>query len=45
MYNNDGKGISLQSGESYEWRLIAFDKPITGGPDNNVWVITKFSVR
>lgn len=45
VYNNDGKGISLQSGETYEWRLIAFDKPIIGGPDNNVWVKTKFSVR
>ena len=45
VYNNDSTGIPLQPGNTYEWRLIAFDQPTRGGPDNNVWVTTQFSVR
>lgn len=45
VYNFDGQGKVLQSGETYEWRLIAFDEPISGGPDNNVWVLNTFTVQ
>jgi len=45
VYNSDGKGFPLQPGDAYEWRLIAFDQPILGGPDNNVWAIAQFSTR
>ncbi len=45
VYNFDGNGIPLKTGETYEWRLIAFDKPILGGPDNNVWAISSFTVQ
>jgi len=44
-YSFDGKGNVLESGETYEWRLIAFDEPISGGPDNNVWVFSTFTVQ
>ncbi len=45
VYSSDGKGFSLRPGNRYEWRLIAFDPPTVGGPDNNVWVTTRFSTR
>ncbi|HUU63183.1 MAG TPA: hypothetical protein VMX96_04595 [Dehalococcoidia bacterium] len=43
-YNFDGTGNPLSEGETYEWRLIAFDPSTTGGPDNNVWVISNFTI-
>jgi len=45
IYNFDGTGTTLSAGETYEWRLIAFDKPISGGPDNNTCVLTGFTVQ
>lgn len=45
VYNFDGQGDALQSGETYEWRLIAFDEPISGEPDNNVWALSTFTVQ
>ena len=45
VYNYDGIGTPLRPGETYEWRLIAFDQPISGGPDNNVHVCSRFVVR
>jgi beta-lactamase regulating signal transducer with metallopeptidase domain len=45
VYNSDGKGDPLRPGGTYEWRLIAFDPPTRGGPDNNVWATTLFSVK
>lgn len=45
VYNSDNKGAALQSGKTYEWRLIAYDKPINGGPDNYFWVGNTFTVQ
>ncbi len=45
VYNFDGEGVLLQSGKTYEWRLIAFDGPTSFGFDNNVWVISTFTVE
>ena len=45
VYNFDGSGAPLIPGETYECRLVAFDQPILGGPDNNVWVIASFTVQ
>jgi hypothetical protein len=45
VYGSDGMGTALIPGETYEWRLIAFDEPISGGVDNNVWVATDFTVQ
>lgn len=44
VYDSDGRGTPLSEGETYEWRLIAFDEPISGGPDNNVWILSSFTV-
>jgi branched-chain amino acid transport system substrate-binding protein len=44
VYNYDGYGAPLGEGQTYEWRLIAFDAPILGGPDNDVLVIRTFTV-
>jgi hypothetical protein len=45
VYNSDGRGTPLTAGETYEWRLITYDKPISGGPDNNTWVSVGFTVQ
>jgi hypothetical protein len=45
VYNSDGTGMPLVDGETYEWRLIAFDQPISGGPDNNALVLRSFTVQ
>ena len=45
VYNFDGQGNPLESGETYQWRLIAFDGEITGGPDNLVWLGTMFIIQ
>jgi len=44
-YNFDGTGMPLVDGETYEWRLIAFDEPTSGGPDNNAIVLRSFTVQ
>ena len=44
VYNSDGQGRALEPGETYEWRLIAFDEVINGGPDNNVWILSTFTI-
>jgi hypothetical protein len=44
-YNFDGSGMPLVDGESYEWRLVAFDEPISGGPDNHALVLSSFTVQ
>jgi hypothetical protein len=44
-YNFDGTGMPLVDGGTYEWRLIAFDEPISGGPDNNAWVLRSITVQ
>ena len=45
VYNFDGEGTPLSAGETYEWRLIAFDEPISGGPDNYAQVSRNFTVQ
>jgi len=45
VYHFDGTGMPLSAGETYEWRLIAFDEPISGGPDNNAWALIGFTVQ
>ena len=45
VYNSDGYGAPLEHGRVYEWRLIAFDEPTSGSPDNNITVTTKFAVQ
>lgn len=44
VYNFDGTGVPLTRGETYEWRLVAYDREISGGPDNNVLVASSFTV-
>lgn len=44
-YNYDATGQSLKPGETYEWRLIAFDPPTSGGPDNYAMASHTFTVE
>jgi hypothetical protein len=44
-YNYDATGQSLNPGETYEWRLIAFDPPTSGGPDNYAMATHTFTVE
>jgi hypothetical protein len=45
VYNFDGRGNALESGETYQWRLITFDEGLECGTDNNVWLWTTFTIQ